>query len=108
VTGTVISGTTCKEPQVGEPEETPETQVLTDGWTFATPEAWRGDGLVSGHPEEAPTNSLKPATLRDVSVKVAVMLNRGESERRVINFLAALCDAAGDTPLIGDKDFMVR
>jgi len=101
-----------EEPNADEKPEEKETLVLTDGWTFATPEALRGNFLISGvsasieeitdHPE------LEPAILRDVSVKVAVMLNRGESERRVINFLAALCDAAGDTPLIGDKDFMVR
>jgi len=91
-----------------EPQEAPETLVLTDGWTFATPEAWRGDALVSGHPEEATTNDLTPATLRDVSVKVAVMLNRGESERRVLNFLAELCHSVGETPLVANKDFMVR
>jgi len=89
-------------------EETPETLVLTDGWTFATPEAWRGDGLVSGHPEEATISNLTPATLRDVSVKVAVMLNRGESDRRVVNFLATLCNVAGETPIRANKDFMVK
>lgn len=120
------------ETEEEEPEETPETQggyypegyypgvpgenvakeqetlVLTDGWTFATPEAWRGDALVSGHQEGATTDDLIPATLRDVSVKVAFMLNQGESERRVLNFLAALCNAAGDTLLVANKDFMVR
>lgn len=93
-------------------QQEPPTGVLTDGWTFASGEAWRGDRLVSGESvspgEVVSLSGLTPATLKDVCIRVSVMLWLGASQRQVVDFLVELCHSMGDTPLVGDKEFMVR